>query len=351
MNIAEKLKTIAENEPKVYDAGKKAEWSEFWDELQKNGERTGYGYYFRSWTDRMFYPKYDLNVVGNSVYMFYSTSIKNLKQRLIECGVKLDLSQATGSALFAYNYELEELPVLDLSNFQSDTTNMFVNCRVLHTIDKVILGSDIPNIVYTNWFTNCTSLKNIIIGAETKGERCSDLITMPFNEVFKDVWYDDNEGCWRAILTDSFASKYAEYMEDSDPDSAPGYGETIMCFETGERAMSYYGSEIGGALPSWFIPEDETENVSFYLCPMSHREDCFSRESIANDIDFRHCPLSRKSIGSVISALSSTASGKTLTLKKSAVSEALGAPVDDAQCFVDFAILLNAKSNWTIAYI
>ncbi len=348
MSIAEKLAVIAENEPKVYDAGKKAEWSEFWDELQNNGERTGYGYRFRGWTDRMFYPKYDLNVVGNSVYMFYGTSIKNLKQRLIECGVKLDLSQATGGALFAYNYELEELPVLDLSNFQSDTTNMFASCRVLHTIDKVILGSDIPNIVYTNWFTNCNSLKNIIIGAETKGERCSDLITMPFNEVFKDVWYDDNEGCWRATLTDSFASKYAEYMEDYGPD----YGETIMCFETGETVWSYYSSgDIGGPLPSWFIPEDETENVSFYLCPRSHEEDCFSRESIANNIDFRHCPLSRKSIGSVISALSTKASGKTLTLKKSAVSEAFGIDVDDVHYLLESYLLINSRSNWTIAYI
>ena len=40
MSIAEKLQQIAENEQNVYDAGKKAQYDEFWDNYQNKGNRT-----------------------------------------------------------------------------------------------------------------------------------------------------------------------------------------------------------------------------------------------------------------------------------------------------------------------
>ena len=45
MSIAEKLELIAENEQKVFDAGKKSEYDEFWDNYQKKSDgsaRTSY---------------------------------------------------------------------------------------------------------------------------------------------------------------------------------------------------------------------------------------------------------------------------------------------------------------------
>lgn len=62
MSIAEKLTTIAENEQKVYDAGKKAQYDEFWDDYQKNGAKTNYTRAFEGalWTDKTFNPKYDI---------------------------------------------------------------------------------------------------------------------------------------------------------------------------------------------------------------------------------------------------------------------------------------------------
>mgnify|MGYP003296383754 CR=1 FL=1 len=35
MSISDKLQTIAENEQRVFDAGKKTQYDEFWDALQK----------------------------------------------------------------------------------------------------------------------------------------------------------------------------------------------------------------------------------------------------------------------------------------------------------------------------
>ena len=57
MSIADKLTTIAENEQRVYDAGKQAQYDEFWDDFQKNGtEYMYYGYAFANrdvWTQDM----------------------------------------------------------------------------------------------------------------------------------------------------------------------------------------------------------------------------------------------------------------------------------------------------------
>ena len=62
---------------------------------------------------------------------------------------------------------------------------------------------------------------------------------------------------------------------------------------------------------------------------------------IGNSISFSSSPLTKESITSVVNALSSTATGKTLTLKMSAVEAAFS---DD-----EWAALVAQKSNWTIS--
>ena len=62
MSIADKLTIIAENVPKVYEAGQKSEYDRFWDEFQVNGTRTAYRYAFAgyAWTKEMLKPKYPI---------------------------------------------------------------------------------------------------------------------------------------------------------------------------------------------------------------------------------------------------------------------------------------------------
>lgn len=64
---------------------------------------------------------------------------------------------------------------------------------------------------------------------------------------------------------------------------------------------------------------------------------------IGQNISFSYCPLSRESLIDIIDHLSSTASGKTLTLKSSAVTDAFGSTEDSS--WLD---LIAMKSNWTI---
>ena len=65
MSIAEKLTAIAENEQKVFDAGKKAEYDVFWDELQEYGNKPDYQYTFIYWNDKMYHPKYPIVLRGS----------------------------------------------------------------------------------------------------------------------------------------------------------------------------------------------------------------------------------------------------------------------------------------------
>ncbi len=66
-------------------------------------------------------------------------------------------------------------------------------------------------------------------------------------------------------------------------------------------------------------------------------------EGIAKEsnVNMKWCPLSRASIESVVAALGDTASGKTLTLKKSAVEAAFTTE--------EWETLAASKPNWTIA--
>ena len=79
MSIAEKLEIVAENQQKVYEAGQQAMYDAFWDDFQKNGNRTNYWYGFAGvgWTAETLKPKYKIAIaedsrnVQNAVGMFY----------------------------------------------------------------------------------------------------------------------------------------------------------------------------------------------------------------------------------------------------------------------------------------
>ena len=123
MSIAEKLTTIAENEQKVYDAGKQAEYDAFWDTYQQNGEPRSYRWSFSSicWVDGIFKPKHNI-VVTDAYMMFRGTKITNLNPT----GITYDFSDCKDfSYAFAYSTALTEIPfVIDLSS-ATNMTNAF----------------------------------------------------------------------------------------------------------------------------------------------------------------------------------------------------------------------------------
>ena len=74
---------------------------------------------------------------------------------------------------------------------------------------------------------------------------------------------------------------------------------------------------------------------------------------ISADIDFQRSPLNKASITSIINTLSTTVTGQTLTLKLSAVNNALetSAGANDGSTSAEFAALIAPKSNWTITMV
>lgn len=139
----------------LYEAGRNAEWSEFWDSYQNSGSRTNYYNAFYQWKDAEFKPKYDIKL-GNRV--FFGTNITDLKQRLIDCGVRLK-----PTTVLTYGFRDSKVThIPDISSVGiKDTTYAFYSCANLHTIDGVKFSN--AKTQSGDPFGNCTSLVNLTL--------------------------------------------------------------------------------------------------------------------------------------------------------------------------------------------
>lgn len=167
MSIADKLVLIAENEQKVYKAGRDS----FWDGFQDYGNRTYYQNAFdgRNFNKINFYPAYDIKPVGDADRLFYAWESgsegekhdMNLRQRLKECGVVLDTSKATNlSSAFNY-FRAKEIPPIDFTGLTKTSDYVFAyGWGGVKTIEKIIVNE---NTAYDNWFYNTNGLENITV--------------------------------------------------------------------------------------------------------------------------------------------------------------------------------------------
>lgn len=183
MSIAEKLQIIAENEKKVYDAGyakgkseggdtdaayqqgiadgRQAEYDRFWDTYQQNGQRTNYEHAFKGvgWTDKIFKPKYDIipNSYGASA-MFQYSEITNLKQLLLDAGVRLDTSNCVFLLQTFQDCEITHIPEIDARKATNTSYMVGSQCKVV-TIDKLLVSETTP---LSSTFIQSDYLENIV---------------------------------------------------------------------------------------------------------------------------------------------------------------------------------------------
>lgn len=164
MSIGEKLKTIAENQDKLYGAGVDAEHSRFWDNVQSNGNLTVYDYVFQGnvWNDVTFNPKYDIKPTSaRNMFYFNTHSDRNidLVELLEECGVVLDFSNCTNfNGTFNSNYAIRRIGVLDIRK-NTNCTNAFAYA-LTETIDSLVVDE---NTNLLNLFASASTIKNITI--------------------------------------------------------------------------------------------------------------------------------------------------------------------------------------------
>ena len=136
MTEQEKLTTIAENVPKVFENGKRdgrrEAYDAFWDAYQYRGGRRSYQYAFAGagWTDETYNPKYDIVCSGGITSMFYYAKITDTK-------VTIDLSGITTS------------------------NHAFSTLTDLVTIRKLIVSETTPYLSTT--FQSLNALENMII--------------------------------------------------------------------------------------------------------------------------------------------------------------------------------------------
>lgn len=159
MSIADKLITIAENEPKVFEAGKTAEYNEFWNETHNNTKNGSHAYAGYHWTDNNFKPTRDI-VIGYGERIFYATGIVDLRGCLKRQGVVLDTSKS-GTMNYALNStSLKYLPVIDCSgvNRAAGINYCISGCTDLEEVEKIILPDYTKISNYNGFLSGCSKL-------------------------------------------------------------------------------------------------------------------------------------------------------------------------------------------------
>ena len=163
MSIADKLTTIAENMPKVYDAGKKAENYAFW-KMIVHDERGSLGSAFSGWGAEYIRPPF--KVYGRGLGDGNSTfngciNLKKVEKEYFDFSTKPAGTSSQQSWYYTfYNcINLEEIEDIGLTP-EPYMTSIFANCKKLHTIAKIRVNEETT---YTESFTQCYALENITV--------------------------------------------------------------------------------------------------------------------------------------------------------------------------------------------
>ena len=174
MTTSEKLTTIANNIPAIYNAGYekgvKSEHDRFWDHFQKNGERTDYSYAFRNpskeqqgWTIDTFKPKYSLKPENLSqAFVYWTDGEIDFGALFTDRKLEFDTSNC---AQFTQTWQdaigIVRMPVIDTSN-ATNITRAFT-MRKLVTFDKFIPPKTKLQGGINTAFNGCYELENIVV--------------------------------------------------------------------------------------------------------------------------------------------------------------------------------------------
>lgn len=161
MAIADKLITINENMPKVYDAGKQAEYDRFWNIIQNHGKRNAYQSAFCWWDCEYIRPVYKVvPTTGHMAQMFYGNkSLKKIEAEYFDFSQVPAASYASNGLYYTFQFctALEEIEDVNLPG--DFLTGTFHGCSKLHTIAKLNVKESTT--FASNPFYDCTALEEI----------------------------------------------------------------------------------------------------------------------------------------------------------------------------------------------
>lgn len=209
-DIAAKLTAVADNIPKVYEAGKKSEYDRFWDAYQNYGNKVHYDQAFAwgNWTDEIYNPKYPLTFEGT---------------------VSGAASSGAGRQVF---YSASGITDIKVPIYAKNTrlAITFSGCTKLKTIPLISVEGVVD---YTNCFNKCTSLENVTF--EGQIEKSLSFVASPLSVAsMKSVIsclknlagtseagvnkISFNEACWTKLEADSTApdgGTWRNYVENT----------------------------------------------------------------------------------------------------------------------------------------
>ena len=176
MSIADKLKTIAENEQKVNDKGYLDGWREgykhktfsdrFWELYQDGGNRRDYSGAFMSWAAGQYSPKYPV-IVENGSQCFRQFNNLGYNGRNYDPNFYMstppDFSKATNVADCFFTAVIKRVGELDFSNAIYAERSFYYSEIV--TIDKLVFPSEAD---ISNMFSGAQLLTNITIQGTIK---------------------------------------------------------------------------------------------------------------------------------------------------------------------------------------
>lgn len=158
-------------------AGREAEWNLMWDAIQRNGNRTDYGFAFLYWYSYWFYPKYDIvlaggdssmgEAIGTGAFRGFNSGGSadfDLSARFEECGVTLDTSKCKGLQYFMHSIKAKRIPTLDFSS----ATNLYMAFYYTNVqiIDKLISSETSAFVAntfqYNSNLTTITEVEGVI---------------------------------------------------------------------------------------------------------------------------------------------------------------------------------------------
>ena len=159
-NIAEQVTQLKTDFDEVHEAGKKAEYDEFWDNFQINGNRGNYlcGFAGSGWTSENFRPKYSMDITYAYMMFRNNACSKSLPDICTEQNIFMKFDKSTD---LTQTFFSAKFPVIgEVSALNVSTLNATFHGAECHTIKKLKVKGDGTQ-TYTNAFTNANNLATI----------------------------------------------------------------------------------------------------------------------------------------------------------------------------------------------
>lgn len=158
MDIAERALQLKIDFDGVFDAGKRAEQNEFWNNTDFDGQ---YAFMGTAWNRNNFKPNKDIPVtIGTFQRHSWQNDAYDLAGQLENLGVKLVFTEGSDYQAFRYSW-FTRLPACDFSMCDGTFDTVFYGMSRLVTIEKIIFPGEGKVTSFTNPFTGCTRLAHI----------------------------------------------------------------------------------------------------------------------------------------------------------------------------------------------